>query len=169
LLAGACTANQFYENWGCCLNFAGYTQFYVQQDTSLTWNDRADGDVINVVCEQWLPSPTTWPQPANPPLQGCRPGNTSTYLSFANENYGWQLYLTRDGFNNHRFLCRQNNNVGSGGRTLSPRSHFQQFKVESYFARMNPSMTQYWLGIKQSTIGSRTKYKYQDGISYTVR
>jgi hypothetical protein len=167
--AGACTASQFYENWGPYLNFAGSNQFYVQQDTSTTWNDRADGDVIKVICEQWLPSPTTWPQPANPPARGCRPGNTSTFVSFANENYGWQLYLQRDGFNNHRFKCRDNNVYLSGGRMLSPRSHFQQWKVESYFARTNPTLTQYWLGIKQSTIGSRTKYKFHDGISYTVR
>jgi hypothetical protein len=116
-----------------------------------------------------VPSPSTWPLPANPPANGCRPGNSSTFVSFPNENYGWQLYLTGDGFNDHRFKCKANNNYGSGGRMFSPRSLFQQSRIESYFARLNPSMTRYWLGIKQSTIGSRTKYKYTDGISYTVR
>ncbi len=116
-----------------------------------------------------VPNPSTWRLPPNPPLAGCRPANSSTFLSFPTENFGWQLYLTGDGFDNQKAKCKANNNYGSGGRMFSPRSLFQQLRIEQYFARTNPSMTQYWLGIKQSTIGSRTKYKYMDGISLTTR
>jgi hypothetical protein len=50
---GACTQSQFYENWGGALNFYNRDQFYVLSDTSNTWNDRPDGDVVYAICEQW--------------------------------------------------------------------------------------------------------------------
>lgn len=113
------------------------------------------------------PSPNTWPTPPNPPNRGCRPGNSSTFISLPTQNYGWQLFTTPDTFSNQRFLCKEWN--GGGGRMFAPRSLYQQSSIESVLLKNNPSITRYWLGIKQTTWGSKSKYVYQDGIRYTVR
>jgi hypothetical protein len=109
---------------------------------------------------------TTWEPPPDPPLQGCRPANSSTTLSFAGENYMYRLVTAPAGINAARDNCWKNvdgrGSSTSGGWLWTPRDLQEAQRVEAYFEALNPSLTHYWTAMKQVTWSSISKYVHQD-------
>jgi hypothetical protein len=97
------------------------------------------------------------------------PGNSSTRLVLGNDRFQYRLITAGGTFNNQRQLCNNNIYGSGGGRMWVPRSLYQVKTVEGYFARLNPSLSRYWTGLKQSNWYSFAKFVNQDGIRVTTR